>query len=213
MGAKQTRLRQIYNNMKYRCYAPNLDERTAKAYRDKGIRVCEEWLGYYGNFESWALSHGYKDGLSIDRIDPNGNYCPENCRWVTVDENRAKRGTPCGYAISLAFSVDRTWLSTGAEPFTAEEAANPAADCQDAAREPETSGNDEVKEEASPVPPTERAREIILAQMERLNLLAAEMLKPDEEGAIPQPEYYELDSISKSLVTLNAELYRTSADR
>lgn len=98
MGAKQTRLRQIYNNMKYRCYAPNLDERTAKAYRDKGIRVCEEWLGYYGNFESWALSHGYKDGLSIDRIDPNGNYCPENCRWVTVDENRAKRGTPCGYA-------------------------------------------------------------------------------------------------------------------
>lgn len=105
MGAKQTRLRQIYNNMKYRCYAPNLDERTAKAYRDKGIRVCEEWLGYYGNFESWALSHGYKSGLSIDRIDPNGNYCPENCRWVTVDENRARHGTNYTHEPEVAVSV------------------------------------------------------------------------------------------------------------
>lgn len=92
MGAKHSGLRNIYNNMKYRCYGPKLDERTAKAYRDKGIRVCEEWLGYYGNFKVWALAHGYKPGLSIDRIDPDGNYCPENCRWVTVEENRARHG-------------------------------------------------------------------------------------------------------------------------
>ena len=73
--------------MKYRCYGPKLDERTAKAYRDKGIRVCEEWLGYYGNFEAWALSHGYEPDLTIDRIDPDGNYCPENCRWIPKSEN------------------------------------------------------------------------------------------------------------------------------
>jgi hypothetical protein len=62
-------------------------------YGGRGITICEEWLDIQ-NFYDWALSNGYEEnkGLSIDRIDNNGNYCPENCRWVTKNiQNRNQR--------------------------------------------------------------------------------------------------------------------------
>lgn len=55
-------------------------------YGGRGIKVCKEWMEKPSSFFNWALSNGYKRGLSIDRIDVNGNYCPENCRWVTQKE-------------------------------------------------------------------------------------------------------------------------------
>ena len=61
----------------------------AKNYHDKGIRVCDEWNSYK-IFREWALANGYKPGLSIDRIDPDGNYEPGNCQWITVAENSEK---------------------------------------------------------------------------------------------------------------------------
>lgn len=69
--------------MKNRCNNPN--DTAFEDYGGRGIKVCEEWNGShsYPNFREWAIENGYKEGLSIDRINVNGNYEPNNCRWVT----------------------------------------------------------------------------------------------------------------------------------
>ncbi len=88
--AENRRLNQIWHNMIYRCYSENLKPETARVYRDRGITVCDEWRDSYAAFRDWALSYGYADDLTIDRIDPDGNYEPENCRWLTKSENSAR---------------------------------------------------------------------------------------------------------------------------
>ena len=73
------------NNPKYECFS---------SYGGRGIKVCDEWLNDFQTFHDWAMSNGYKEGLTIDRIDVNGNYEPSNCRWATVaDQNRNKRNS------------------------------------------------------------------------------------------------------------------------
>lgn len=79
----------IWNHILHRCMNPNDDH--FMWYGFKGIKVCEEWKKDFGSFEKWALENGYKSGLTIDRVDPDGNYTPDNCKWITRKENSGKR--------------------------------------------------------------------------------------------------------------------------
>lgn len=87
-GQSKTRLYRIYNGMKQRCYNPK--GASYEYYGAKGITICDEWLNDFLSFKEWAESHGYTDELTIDRIDPQKGYYPDNCQWLTPSENSAK---------------------------------------------------------------------------------------------------------------------------
>lgn len=74
----------VWRAMNRRCY--NQNDKRYKNYGGRGIMLCVEWKESYQSFYKWAID-GYKNGLQIDRINNDGNYCSENCRWVTSKEN------------------------------------------------------------------------------------------------------------------------------
>lgn len=82
------RLRRILGNMKYRCSNPT--DTKYDRYGGRGIKVCDEWVNNSRAFVLWALENGYKPGLTIDRIDNDGDYEPGNCRFVTRSENSSR---------------------------------------------------------------------------------------------------------------------------
>ena len=79
-----TRLYRIWRSMNSRCYIQSATE--YKNYGGRGIVVCDEWKCNYQSFKEWALLSGYADELTIDRIDNDGNYEPDNCRWVSREQ-------------------------------------------------------------------------------------------------------------------------------
>lgn len=80
----------VLNAMHQRCENPK--NRDFQWYGAKGVTVCEEWgLSNYPTFKAWAMSTGYRPGLTIDRKDPAGHYSPDNCRWITIQEQQRNR--------------------------------------------------------------------------------------------------------------------------
>ena len=87
-GLSHTRIHTIWCGMKERCQ--NTNATNYQHYGGKGISVCEEWLHDFKAFYDWAIKNGYEDDLTIDRKDSNGDYCPENCQWITQSENATR---------------------------------------------------------------------------------------------------------------------------
>lgn len=98
----------IWNGMKARCY--NEDAVSYRNYGARGIRMCEEWLTYE-NFHKWAVQNGYSDSLEIDRIDNDGDYCPENCRWVTRSQNQRNTSRTNLISINGITKCASDWIS------------------------------------------------------------------------------------------------------
>lgn len=91
-GLSGTRIKRIYYNMHSRCENTNTPK--YKNHGGRGIKICDEWHGGEGlvNFYNWAMANGYTEDLTLDRIDNDGDYCPENCQWVDfATQNRNKR--------------------------------------------------------------------------------------------------------------------------
>lgn len=92
-GESRNRLCRAWINMRRRCR--NADDPKNKYWAGRNVSVCEAWAEYEG-FRDWAMANGYQPGLSLDRINPDGNYEPNNCRWVTVSQN-------------TVYSLERRW--------------------------------------------------------------------------------------------------------
>lgn len=91
-GMTYSPLYDIYYHMRGRCTNPKMDR--YPDYGGRGIKVCDEWMQSFTAFADWALNNGYRDGLSIERKDVNGDYCPENCTWIPKKEQwRNRRDT------------------------------------------------------------------------------------------------------------------------
>ena len=86
-GFYKTKIYRTWQNMKSRCNNPNASK--YYLYGGKGIKVCDEWANNFMSFYNWAMANGYKEGLTIDRLDSDKNYCPENCRWATYKEQNS----------------------------------------------------------------------------------------------------------------------------
>lgn len=119
-GLSKERVYRIWKGMKSRCYnAQNIE---FNIYGGRGIKICDEWKNNFVNFYNWSMSNGYLDNLTIDRIDVNGNYEPNNCRWISLNaqqrNRRAKRSityngiTHCIIEWAEIYNINRKTLTT-----------------------------------------------------------------------------------------------------
>jgi hypothetical protein len=115
-GQTKTRLYRIWCAMIKRCENENAEG--YENYGGRGISVCEEWRNDFEVFRNWALSHGYSEKLTIERNDVNGNYCPENCRWATRDEQMNNTRRTRHFEYNGEIHTLREWSEITGIPFT-----------------------------------------------------------------------------------------------
>lgn len=101
------RIASIFNGIKDRCY--NKNNKSYKWYGEKGIKICKEWIDNPKLFEIWALSNGYEDNLTIDRINENKDYCPENCRWISNSDNAKYKSTTSLIEVDGETHIGKDW--------------------------------------------------------------------------------------------------------
>lgn len=106
-GIKNKRISSIFCSMKSRCY--NKTKKCFRFYGSKGIKICDEWMEDPKKFEEWAINNGYKDNLTIDRKDSSKDYCPENCRWVTLSENTKYKASTITINVDGIERTGRDW--------------------------------------------------------------------------------------------------------
>lgn len=113
-GGTGTRLHNTWLSMRKRC-----QNKEDKRYGGRGIKVCPGWEKDFAAFRSWALTNGYAENLSIDRIDNDGDYCPENCRWATNKEQSRNTSTTVFVEIEGETKSIVEWAETyGLNPVT-----------------------------------------------------------------------------------------------
>lgn len=103
----KTRLYRIWSEMKRRCLKPS--SAAYRYYGGRGIKLSADWLDYT-SFQEWSLSHGYTDSLTIERIDVNGDYCPENCKWITKEEQARNKTNNRRITINGETRLVTDWL-------------------------------------------------------------------------------------------------------
>lgn len=101
------RIGKIFNDMRRRCYEQN--NKSYKWYGEKNIQIYDEWLNNPKTFEIWAMSNGYSDELTIDRINSNLDYSPENCRWITKINNSKYKSTTSMISANGETHSGRDW--------------------------------------------------------------------------------------------------------
>lgn len=110
-GISMEKIYNVYRSMLQRCKDNN--HWLYPRYGGRGITVCHEWDGYPIEFKTWALENGYSEGLTIDRIDNDKGYCPENCRFVTIKQNMNNKSN----TIFLNIDGERITLRDAAEKY------------------------------------------------------------------------------------------------
>ena len=107
VGWKNKRIASIFSGMKDRCYNSNCKDYSK--YGGKGIKICDEWLNNSTLFELWSLDNGYSDQLTIDRIDGNKDYSPNNCRWIPLEDNARYKSTTSLITVNNETHTGRNW--------------------------------------------------------------------------------------------------------
>jgi len=132
-GDSKTVLYKRWKAMRKRCANPNNAD--YPHYGGRGIRVCDEWQDYRA-FKEWALSHGYSDDLSIDRIDVDGNYEPNNCRFISMKEQCNNRSSNiCVTYKGKNYTIAELAELTGIQYSTLYERVKRGLDIEDIVRE------------------------------------------------------------------------------